>query len=411
MAVTDDLKSGEIWEDFYSYKEKNCHPLSRQLTGLRRFIDSKGYIEIVEKIENNMPLSIPNKKLISKMGSSAKRPVYTYTENENYVLKLMTYLLIRKYDGIFAPNLYSFRVGKGTKEAVKKLVNHRKISRMYSYKVDVSNYFASVNTDIILPKLEEILCDDKEIYEFFRIQLTDKRAIFNSEIITEEMGIIAGCPTACFLANVYLSRLDRLFYEKRILYARYSDDIILFAATARQRDEAKQQIKDNLARLGLSVNPQKEITTEPNEKWTFLGFSFRNGVVDISPVSAQKLKDKMRRKANALLRWKRRKGLDNIKAAKAFVNVFNRKLYENTVNGEITWARWFFPNINTDETLKMLDSYMQDCIRYIVSESHTKKRYNFCYEDIKSLGYRSLVNEYYRLKKQTAKENKKDRQY
>ena len=51
--------------------------------------------------------------------------------------------------------------------------------------------------------------------------------------------------------------------------------------------------------------------------------------------------------------------------------------------------------INTDRSLKVLDAYMQDCIRYIVTESRTKSRYNFRYEQMKDLGYRSLVHEWY----------------
>lgn len=33
-----------------------------------------------------------------------------FLREENYVLKLLTYLLIRQYDDVFAKNLYSFRV-------------------------------------------------------------------------------------------------------------------------------------------------------------------------------------------------------------------------------------------------------------------------------------------------------------
>jgi hypothetical protein len=62
---------------------------------------------------------------------------------------------------------------------------------------------------------------------------------------------------------------------------------------------------------------------------------------------------------------------------------------------ELTWARWYFPMITTAESLKIIDQYSQNCIRYLATGKHTKSAYNFRYEDIKKLGYISLVNAYY----------------
>ena len=48
---------------------------------------------------------------------------------------------------------------------------------------------------------------------------------------------------------------------------------------------------------------------------------------------------------------------------------------------------------------------MQDCIRYIATEKRTKKRFVFSYDIMKSLGYRSLVHEYYNVKRRKDLEN------
>lgn len=109
----------------------------------------------------------------------------------------------------------------------------------------------------------------------------------------------------------------------------------------------------------------------------------------------------MWRKSRALLRWKNRKQTENIYAAKAFVKAFNKKLYDNPISSELTWTRWFFPLINTAKTILSLDHYMQECIRYIATEKRTNKKYSFNYGMIKNLGYRSLVNEYYKSKANT----------
>jgi hypothetical protein len=43
----------------------------------------------------------------------------------------------------------------------------------------------------------------------------------------------------------------------------------------------------------------------------------------------------------------------------------------------------------------VIDLYAQDLLRYLISDTHTKSRYNVRYEDLKAMGYRSLVHEYY----------------
>ena len=41
---------------------------------------------------------------------------------------------------------------------------------------------------------------------------------------------------------------------------------------------------------------------------------------------------------------------------------------------------------------------VQECIRYVVTGQYNKKNYHFKYEKMKQCGYRSLVNEFYKMK-------------
>lgn len=64
-----------------------------------------------------------------------------------------------------------------------------------------------------------------------------------------------------------------------------------------------------------------------------------------------------------------------------------------------------FPVINTHKTLAEIDYYMQDCIRYIATEKRNNGRFKYRYADMKKLGYRSLVHEYYLLKRHRIDDN------
>ena len=209
---------------------------------------------------------------------------------------------------------------------------------------------------------------------------------------------MAGTPLSAFYANLYLSELDKWFDERNIIYARYSDDIIVFASGESELYEYSQHIKEQLAQNQLAINPDKECFAKPGDGFTFLGFRAETDKVDIAPVTLSKLKGKMRRKTRALYRWSRKNHISGEKAAAAFIRIFNRKLLESPEKSELSWSYWFFSVITTDESLRLIDTYSQDCLRFLISGKRTKARFNVRYADLKKLGYRSLVHEYYNVK-------------
>jgi len=394
MSILDKLFQRDSWEIFYKYK---C-----SLTGstkfckeLRDFIDGEAYIQVCEKIRSGEAFALPEKSVISKLDTQKKRIVYTYPAAENMVLKLLTHLLLRKYDGLFSSGLYSFRPNRTAKDAIRKLAKTPHINEMYSYKADISNYFNSIPIEKLLPMLKEVLYDDDELYVFLSGLLSEPRVIDGNAVITEEKGIMAGTPLSAFYANLYLMELDGYFYENNIPYGRYSDDIILFAESEQKCEEYVGFLHGFITERGLKINPSKESLSAPGEAWSFLGFSYNNGVIDIAPVSVKKMKSKMRRKARALQRWKQRSGINAEKAALAFIRIFNRKLFEASEDNDLTWNKWFFSLINTDESLRNIDNYAQDCVRFLITGKRTKSRFDVRYEDIRRLGLRSLVHEYY----------------
>ena len=394
MSMLEKLRDPQSWNEFYEYKTHLTCPKAFA-EELRGYIDSQSYLPVYEAIESGAVFPLPKKTVISKMSSQKKRTVYTYPDTENTVLKLLTYLLLRKYDGLFSDGLYSFRPGRSAKDAVRRLIRVPGIGRMWSYKVDIHDYFNSVPVERLLPMLNEVTADDPQLYGFLSSLLTETRVLDRSREIEETKGIMAGTPLSAFYANLYLKDLDRSFEERGIPYSRYSDDIIVFAKDRAEAEAYAEEIKAFLADMGLTVNHAKEYLAGPDEGWTFLGFSRKDGVTDIAEATVLKLKHKMRRKARALKRWADRNGHSGRDAAAAFIRVFNRKLLESTQDSDLSWSYWFFPVISTVKSLQLIDSYAQDCLRYLISGTRTKARYNVKYEDLKALGYRSLVHEYY----------------
>lgn len=394
MSIIDLLANEEVWEAFLEYKRASV--LSPKL--IKRyefFINNKQYKNIVTSLINEEYIfSIPRKITINKIRNNKKRIVYLYNKEETYILKMIVFLLY-KYDYLFAPNLYSFRQKNGCKKAIFDLIKSN-IKKKYAYKVDIKNYFNSIPIDKLLIPLKNDLKDEK-LYNLF-CQLLTNNKVLEAKIITEEKGIMAGVPISSFLANYYLKDLDYYFYDNNITYCRYADDIIVFDNEANIGKHREYIIK-YLEEQGLRINKEKEFFYNLGEKIEFLGFSYQNGILDLSNNSIKKIEGKIRRKARGLRRWILNKNLPPEAGLKAMNKIFNKKFYGKEED-DLSWKYWFFPTINTDKSLKIVDKYMQEWQRYIVTGKHNKKNYEKVpYEFLKKCNYRSLVNEYYKNKK------------
>lgn len=271
---------------------------------------------------------------------------------------------------------------------------------MYCFKADIHDYFNSIRVPLLLEKLEFIKVDDGPLYCVLERILSENHLNFSGRIIMEEHGAMAGIPIAPFFANIYLQSVDHFFKEKGIEYFRYSDDILIFAESKEELGQYKELFYELLKEHGLIINPKKVAEISPGEKLDFLGFSYENGKLDLSDNTRKKIKGKIKRKAEALRRWQRKKGLSPEKAAVGFINAMNKKFFGYGDEDEFTWERWFFPNLTVTDGLKEVDHYMQQYIRYCVTGRHYKGNYRIKYEEMKKWGYVNLVHAYYEFRKQ-----------
>ena len=388
------LESQAVWEEFLAHRLMKGRFTWHLFQDADSYVAEERYLPVVEAFVRGEAPGIPECRRINKMGTAKKRTVYTFPADETRVLKLLSHLLYR-YDDRFAPNCYSFRRGVKASDAIFRLRRVLRGRRMWAYKLDIHDYFNSISIPILLPILRELLAEDAPLYRFFERMLTDDRALVDGEVVCGKRGVMAGTPTAPFLADVYLMEVDRYFADAGVVYARYSDDIILFAPDRETLETYKATLLGFLSKYVLTVNPSKERVYAPDEPFEFLGFKCLGNRIDISEATKRKMKGKIRRAARALLRWRHRKGFEAEQAMKGLIRIFNNKFFEDGDPEALTWSRWFFPVINSTDGLREIDRYLQQQIRYLSTGRHTKANFRVRYADLKALGYRSLVHEFY----------------
>lgn len=398
MSILEELNTDGVWDMFLQYKLEKRHLSPKEEKEWRTFIKEKRYRTVTGQLmQEDFAFAYPEKISINKKGTGKKRVVYSYPETESMVLKAMAFLLYR-YDGQISPSCYSFRQGSSARAAIGKILAIPCLSNKYCLKADISNYFNSIPPAQLITVLKDIISDDEPLLRFLEHLLLADRAYENGILITENRGAMAGIPLSPFFANLYLLSLDNLFESRSIPYFRYSDDILIFADSMEELAGYQALLQAHIEKKGLTLNPNKISVCMPGENWEFLGFCYKQGTMDLSRITKEKMKAKIRRKAHALYRWRIRNGADFDRTAKALIRTFNKKFYDEQDERTFSWSRWFFPVLGTADGLKELDSFFIQYIRYLSSGRHYKGNYRISYEKIKELGFRSLVHEYYLFK-------------
>ena len=396
-SILTQLTRQETWEEFLAYRLMKGRFTWHEFVEADTYVEREEYLPLAKRIVQGEGLGIPLKKIVNKMGTGKKRVVYSFAPEEMTILKLLAFKLY-DYDEWFAPNCYAFRRGMKASDAVFDMIRAIGDKEMWAYKLDIHNYFNSISIEILLPILAEMMAEDLPLYHFFEKMLTEKRVIYNGEAILENHGVMAGTPTSPFLANVYLKAVDKYYHDAQVTYARYSDDIIIFAPDRKTLEEHQRRMADFLKEYQLEINPDKERIYAPDEAYEFLGFKCHGHDIDISEATQKKMKGKIRRATKRLMRWSSKNQLEPEKAMKGLINHFNRVFFENGDTESLTWSRWFFPVINQTDGLKEIDHYLQQNIRFLSTGKYNKANYKTDYAQLKQLGYKSLVNEFYKYK-------------
>lgn len=383
------------WDEFLLYKTEKRHLKREEQKMLEEYIENEKYLVAIKMIEEgNFPGEYATKKYINKSGSKKKRVVYSYSDEVNIVLKYIAHYLY-VYDNHLEENCYAFRKNHGVKQALFRLTKNKSFKKMYCFKADIQDYFNSIDVELLLQKMEFIKEVDFILYSIFERILLEKRVKFSNHTIVEEHGAMAGIPIAPFFANIYLQKVDKIFKDAKIEYFRYSDDVLIFAPTKEILEQNIENFYALLKEHKLTINPVKVSQKAPGEKIDFLGFSYEKGRLDLSDNTKKKIKGKIKRKAEALRRWQRSKGLSSDKAAIGFITAMNKKFFGYGNEDEFTWERWFLPNLTVTDGLREVDRYMQQYIRYCVTGRHYKGNYRITYEQMKKWGYINLVHAYY----------------
>lgn len=148
----------------------------------------------------------------------------------------------------------------------------------YMLKTDISSFYDSISHSYISKILAKALniSKDSEIIKFFRLILKVPVASYshldNTIVESDKLsqGLVIGCGTDGFLANIYLMGMDKKLNFEGIEYGRYTDDIRIFSNDRAALQKAIMVLQETLLALGLNLNASKtELASNPEQKEKF----------------------------------------------------------------------------------------------------------------------------------------------
>lgn len=398
MHVFENMLDQTVREAFLSHKERSISCPEEELAAMRVYLSGQRCTDDIRRLmAGEFFLEPPLQVARRKSQSGKKRMVYSFNSENKILLQLMTFVL-RRYDDLFADNLYSFRTNQQAIDLIRRLKNTPGLEHQFILKTDVKSFGESIDGEILIAQVETLFGHDTQFLAFLK-QLLRWRTYRtpSGELRQDGPALMSGMPLTAFLENVYLMELDHGFAERGVLYGRFADDIVLYADTEEQVREYWQILLAEMERKHLTLHPQKTMLLPPGSPVEILGVKMTGRRVDISDRSLMKLKWKLRKAADHILRRKKKKGLSDEDAMRLMILVANRRFFGSIPSRhELSWCHLILPVLTETTGLKKLDATIQNNIRYVGSGKKSNARYRIRFDQLHALGYRSLVNVYYR---------------
>ena len=336
-----------------------------------------------------------------------RRTLYIPPWEERIVDLLIYRVLNRRLHPSFSTSSYAYRDHTfgldRCQSRIRALVASAR-SPLYVIKRDISDYFASINHDLLFQQLVRRIDPNDYLFELIaeriRFDYQDENGAHRASI-----GIPFGCASACVFANVFLSGLDHEMERiGNVHYLRYADDILLLSTDRNAVLSASARMHDVLNSLRLTTKASHHAdlvlaeTAEGGDArfrlvkaFRHLGLQFeRTGSVSLSRDKRRKIQNLFRFAfRRSLRRWKRIN--DPRERARTLIAVACQTIERGVRNVAI--LDYYLKHVTDVSQLQLLDRWLAEEILSLTFGGHKKGHFaKISYQELRQDGLPSLVH-------------------
>lgn len=401
--IFEEMKKQEYWDLTYERMMLKENFNTNQLADIVDLYNSNYQLEVIDGIMNKkFKFGKCEKQLLNKIGTNKKRVVYIYDIKDRYILGGLYRVFSAYYKDKINSNVFSYKSRVKTLDAVEYLLSDKDLINKHGVKLDISAYFNSVNKENLIRAIDELTENEGEIRYLLEDLLLNEEVYHRGKKLEEYKSLVPGTPFSSFLANYILKDIDDFIVnELNITYARYSDDLIIFADTIDELNIALEMIKGKLLELGLKINESKYEWYSPGEEITYLGLKIDNKKIDLADNSVRKYKKKVKRACRDARKRVEIEGKDPYKEAEKVFKRLNHRVFKCYVQdkSKFGWAYYAFRYINTMDSISELDFYTKDRVRQLITGKNNSGNIKKVPDKkLEELGYVSLCAMFIKFK-------------
>jgi hypothetical protein len=342
-----------------------------------------------------------------KYNFNGKRRTLFIPPWEERIVDLLLYrILNQRLHHWFSPYSYAYRDRTyGLDSCQSRIARLLRSSHnpLYVIKRDISDYFGSVDHQILLRQLAQHVEPDDYLFQLLQQRV---HFVYHDENGSHRahIGIPFGCASACVFANIYLTGLDRaLAAVPGSHYFRYADDLLLLSPERESALRAREILSRVLEELKLSTKPSHEadllldVHTAGRPSFTattefrHLGLLFHaGGKVSLSRDKRRKLQNLFR---FAFRRKRRtwRKIADPRERARTLAAVASQTMEQGVRSVAI--VDYYLKHVTDVEQLRLFDRWLAEEVLSLVFGDHKKGNFSkLSFEALRELGLPSLVH-------------------
>lgn len=355
-----------------------------------------GFDQEIEEIKNRIlkdKYKFTRFEVMLKAKKHYKLPrlIFKSSIRDRLVAKLMSEYLYTYYSNSgYIPT----KTRDGVLTTLHDVVNEKADDGTYKYncflRLDISNYFDSVNRHLLYSQLTQDGLDEHFI-------CLVKKVLFTMDLsmdVPNGKGVPQGISVSSILAERYLKALDEKYlverYDQKVCFVRYVDDILILTSDEEMhRRIKKESIFELQSVYGLLINPDKisegQLDTDAVD---FLGTSIRNRQICISDAQIARVQAQL----DELFMWYRRVSKTRKhplyekkdRALKSLTERLNLLItgyiYHNDTkekNGRYGWIQTSLPRqIDNVDALKLLDKYVGSLVLTHVHDEEQRENIN-----------------------------------
>lgn len=220
---------------------------------------------------------LPVKRVyIPKRGKpKEKRPLGIPTIRDRVCQQALKNRLEPIFEETFNDCSFGYRPKRSPHHAMKKIWQEIKQGNEWIVDGDLRDYFGTVDHEILIDMVAEKVSDGRILFlirQMLKAGYIDKKRRYETKAGTPQGAVISP-----LLSNIYLTPFDNAMTEKGFKLTRFADDWLIVCKSKAEAEKALKTAKEELEKLGLTLNQNKTRIT--NIKWgfVFLGYKIKQG--------------------------------------------------------------------------------------------------------------------------------------